>query len=52
LKLVSGSTDLHDSEVYRVKWFSISDALQILTYVKEREILAKATKMLRKVENL
>jgi len=52
LKLVGGSTDSHDSEVYRVKWFSISDALQVLTYVKEREILAKAMKMLRKGGNL
>jgi hypothetical protein len=49
---VGGSTDLHDSEVYRVKWFSISDALQVLTYVKEREILAKAMKMIRKGGNL
>jgi 8-oxo-dGTP pyrophosphatase MutT (NUDIX family) len=52
LKLVGGSTDLHDSEAYRVKWFSIFDALQILTYVKEREILAKAIEMLRKMGNL
>jgi NADH pyrophosphatase NudC (nudix superfamily) len=44
--------DLHDSEVHDVKWFSISDALQILTYAKEREILAKAMEMLGKGGNL
>jgi 8-oxo-dGTP diphosphatase len=48
LRHVEGSPNKHDSEVYRVKWFSTSDALQILTYVKERKILEKATAMLRK----
>jgi 8-oxo-dGTP pyrophosphatase MutT (NUDIX family) len=47
-RLVGGSLDMHDSEAYMVKWFSISDALKILTYVKERKILEKAMAMLGK----
>jgi 8-oxo-dGTP diphosphatase len=48
---VGGSVDLHDSEVHRAGWFSISNALHTLTYDKEKEILAKAKEMLRKVVN-
>ena len=47
LRYVGGSTDQHDSEVYGVKWFSTSDALQILTFVKERQILQQALAMLK-----
>lgn len=49
LKFVGGSTDDHDSEMDKVKWFPISDAVRVLTYVNERKIMRKALKML---ENL
>ena len=50
-RYVGGSVDMHDSEVQRAKWFSSSNAFQILTYVKEKEVLAKATEMIRRVVN-
>jgi len=49
LKFVGGSIEAHDSEMDKVKWFPISDAIRVLTYVNERKIMRKAVKML---ENL
>ena len=49
LKFVGGSIEAHDSEMDKVKWFPISDAIRVLTYVNERKIMKKAVKML---ENL
>ncbi len=51
LKYVGGSVSDHDFEADKVRWFSISDALQVLTYVNERKILGKAQKMLRQESN-
>ncbi|MCK4436199.1 NUDIX hydrolase [Candidatus Bathyarchaeota archaeon] len=47
LKFIEGSIDDHDYEVDTVKWFPISDGLQILTYPNEKRILEKANKILR-----
>ncbi|TET58904.1 NUDIX hydrolase [Candidatus Bathyarchaeota archaeon] len=46
LKFIEGSIDDHDYEVDTVKWFPISDGLQILTYPNEKRILEKANKIL------
>jgi 8-oxo-dGTP pyrophosphatase MutT (NUDIX family) len=46
VRCVGGSVDLHDSEVDEVRWFSISDALRVMTYPGERGILKKASSML------
>jgi 8-oxo-dGTP pyrophosphatase MutT (NUDIX family) len=46
LKFIGGSMDAHDSEMDKVKWFPISDAVKVLTYVNERKIMRKALKML------
>jgi 8-oxo-dGTP pyrophosphatase MutT (NUDIX family) len=48
-RCVGGSVDMHDSEVEGVRWFSFSDALRVLAYVKEREVLAKAKEMVGRV---
>lgn len=47
LKYITGSTDDHDFEVDKVKWFPISEGLRILTYPNEKRILKKANAMLR-----
>ena len=44
---VGGSVDAHDSEVYGVRWFPITEALRVLTYVNEKKIMAKAMEMLK-----
>lgn len=51
LKFVGGSVRDHDSEADRVKWFHTSQALRVLTYVNERNILRKAEEMLKKDSN-
>ena len=43
-KYAGGSPDDHDSEVEQVGWFSAKEALKIMAYPSEREILAKAAK--------
>ena len=48
LKSVGGSMSNHDYEADRVKWFPISEALRILTYVNERRILKKAEEILKR----
>lgn len=47
LKFVEGSTDAHDFEADSVKWFPISEGLQILTYPNEKRMLEKANEILR-----
>jgi len=47
LKYAGGSVRDHDFEADRVKWFTTSEALRVLTYVNERKILRKAEKMLK-----
>lgn len=47
LKYVGGSVRDHDSEADRVKWFRISEALRVLTYVNERNVLRKTEEMLK-----
>jgi len=46
LKYSSGSPLNHDSEVDRVKWFTVTEAHQVLFYKKEKRILKKAERML------
>lgn len=52
LKYVGGSVSDHDFEADKVKWFPISDALRVLTYINERRILNKAEMMLQQKGNL
>ena len=52
LKHIGGSVSNHDFEADRVKWFPISEAFQVLTYVNERRILRKAEEMLKRETNL
>ena len=52
LKSVGGSVKNHDFEADRVRWFSISEALQVLTYVNEIRILKKAEEILKRESSL
>jgi 8-oxo-dGTP pyrophosphatase MutT (NUDIX family) len=47
MRCVGGSADIHDSEADYVRWFKISEALQVLRYPNERKIVAKAEWMLK-----
>ena len=51
LKYVSGSVSNHDFEADKVKWFPISKAFEVLTYINERKILKGAEEMLKRESN-
>lgn len=46
LEFISGDTREHSWEVDRAEWFEIDDALRMLSYKDEREIMNKAKEML------
>jgi len=48
LKYTGGSVQNHDYEVDKVKWFPISEAIQVLTYSSEKKMLEKADELLKK----
>lgn len=45
LEFLSGDTENHSWEVDRAEWFEIDEALRLLSYKGEREILKKAKEM-------
>jgi 8-oxo-dGTP pyrophosphatase MutT (NUDIX family) len=45
---IGGDTSLHDAEYDRVKWFSIPEALRLLTYQNEVNILSQAEDILHR----
>ena len=47
---LGGDTADHDSEVEEAKWFPVDEALQIMTFKSEREIVNKALELLREME--
>ncbi|MEO0278764.1 MAG: NUDIX hydrolase [candidate division WOR-3 bacterium] len=47
----SGSLEDHDFEVVYVKWFEAEEALSILSYQKDREIVKKALEFLGERQN-
>ncbi|MFN3479700.1 MAG: NUDIX hydrolase [Thermodesulfovibrionales bacterium] len=46
LEFISGDTEGHSWEVDRAGWFEIDEALRMLSYKDERDILNKAREML------
>jgi 8-oxo-dGTP pyrophosphatase MutT (NUDIX family) len=46
LDFVGGSTDDHDDEVDQAKWFPIAEAIELLSYKSEKEIMQKAKTMI------
>ncbi len=49
LEYLRGETSAHDWEVEEVKWLPADRAISTLTYKGEREILAKAVKMIEEL---
>ena len=48
MKYRSGSTDEHDHEVLEARWLPILDAVRMLSFKSERELVEKAREMLGK----
>lgn len=46
MEYLSGDTSLHDWEVEEVRWMSPEEAMQLLTYRGEREVLSRAMQVL------
>ena len=50
LKYVEGETKDHDHEVENVQWFDIKKARKILTYKTEQDVMKKAEKILKNLQ--
>ena len=50
LKYVEGETKAHDHEVENVQWFDIKKARKILTYKTEQDVMKKAEKILKNLQ--
>ena len=50
LKYVEGETKVHDHEVENVQWFDIKKARKILTYKTEQDVIKKAEKILKNLQ--
>lgn len=46
MRAVGGSLDQHDAEFDEVRWFSLPEALAVLTYPTERTVVEQALEML------
>ena len=46
LKFTSGDTSKHDSEVDRVEWFQIDQAISTASYAQEKSVLRKAKELI------
>jgi len=46
LKYISGSVDDHDHEVIEARWVGIDEAIQMLAFEGEREVVRKASGMI------
>lgn len=44
---IGGDTSLHDQEVREARWVRLQDALQMMTYPNEREMVRRAATALR-----
>lgn len=50
LECTGGDPSQHDHEVEAVQWFSISEAVNTMSYKLERDVLHKASKLIHRVE--
>jgi hypothetical protein len=48
---VSGSLDLHDGEFDDVRWFCTEEALRLMTYPNERDVVRRAMRMVEEGAN-
>ncbi len=49
LKHLGGNTKYHDFEVEEVKWFEIDNAIRVMSYKNEIEIMKKAKKAIKEL---
>lgn len=50
MRPVGGSIDQHDHEFDEVRWFQLEEALEIMSYPTEREVVERATGLLDRQE--
>ena len=46
LRNTGGDTSLHDTEVDRVEWFPIEEAIRVSSYKQEKDVLRKAQSLI------
>jgi ADP-ribose pyrophosphatase YjhB (NUDIX family) len=46
MRAAGGSTDAHDAEFDEVRWWPITEALAVMTYATEREIVEQAAELI------
>lgn len=49
LKFSEGSPENHDWEIKEARWFPINDAIGVLEYPSEREIMRKAEELIKEI---
>lgn len=47
MQYISGNVENHDHEVEEARWFEINEAIQVLAYESEREVMRKAQKLIQ-----
>lgn len=50
MRPVGGSVDQHDHEFDEVRWFQLEEALEIMSYPTERDVVQRAAAMLEREE--
>ena len=50
MRPVGGSIDQHDHEFDEVRWFQLEEALEIMSYPTEREVVQRAAGLLDRQE--
>ncbi len=52
MEYTGGSVEDHDEEVDECRWFNINDAIKLMKYEDEKEILKKAKKLIKELKGL
>lgn len=52
LQYKSGDVSDHDQEVEEARWVSIDEAIELLEFKNEREVVEKARRMIQEMENV
>ncbi len=47
MQYISGNVENHDHEVEEARWFEINEAIQVLAYESERDVMRKAQKLIQ-----
>lgn len=52
MEYTGGSVEDHDEEVEECRWFNINEAIKLMKYEDEKEILKKAKKLIKELKGL